>query len=203
MATLVEKVSSGQATTAVAVDSNVTSERQDFVIAYLLGKDDKGQVTKTITYFPFQSDEEKASVQKMIDEGKVAKEGAVGPITVAYPRAKNLAGIKQICPDEEEAANNFNRGAKQKANNRLKAIFTAEDANGNIAFDPETSVDEDKNVRVVNGVLDLTSEIASASKRRVLTEEEKLDKFLEQFPESTRAAMKSAYLASRQAAPAA
>jgi hypothetical protein len=179
-------------------ESNVTSERQDFVICYALGKDDKGAVVKTITYYPYQSDEEKAAVAKLIDEGKIAKEGAVGPITVSYPRAKNLAGIKQICPDEEEAANNFNRGAKQKANNRLKAILTAETDNNTIAFDPENAADEDGNKRVVNGVLDLTSEIASASKRRVLTEEEKLDKFLEQFPEATRGAMKAAYLASRQ-----
>jgi hypothetical protein len=184
-------------------ETNVTSEQQAFVIVYKLGKSDNGEVTKSIAFYPYQSDDEKAVVAKAIENGEVSRDGAVGPITVSYPRAKNLAGIKEICPNEEEAANNFNRGAKQKANNRLKAIFTAEAKDGSIIFDPETAVDEDGKPRVVNGVLDLTSEIASESKRRVLTEEEKMDKFLEQFDDKTRVIMKNAYLQSRQAAPAA
>src|SRR5262249_26878550 len=113
----------------------------------------------------------------------------------SIPRAKNLAGIKEICPDEEEAAANFNRGAKQKANNRLKAKLLETTPEGAFTFNPEADLK--------NGVLDITEEIASPSKRKVLTEEEKLDRFLEQFPEATRNMMKAAYLSSRQAPQAA
>ena len=183
-----------------SVEANVTSERADYVVGYDLGVDDKNQPTKVVAFREVTTEEQTAAVKKLTDEGKFK---AMTGVTVQIPRAKNLQGIKEICPNEEEAASNFNRGAKQKANNRLKAILLEEDANGNIAFDPETSVDDNKNKRVVNGVLDLTQEIASESKRKVLSEEEKLDRFLEQFPESTRSAMKAAYQASRQAAPAA
>ena len=190
-----------RAAAPVAAESNVTSERQDYVIGYDLGVDEKtGAKTRVVAFREITSEEQLAAVKKLRDEGKFAD---VTTVTVSIPRAKNLDGIKAICPNEEEAAANFNRGAKQKANNRLKAILLEETGTGEVAFDPESAVDENGNKRVVNGVLDLTSEIASESKRKVLTEEEKLDRFLEQFPESVRAAMKSAYQASRQAVPAA
>jgi hypothetical protein len=181
-------------------ESNVTSERQDYVVGYDLGLDKDNKPTQTIAFYGITSEEEVAAVKKLRDEKKFKD---ITMVTVSIPRAKNLAGIKEICPNEDEAAANFNRGARQKANNRLKAILLAEDANGQVAFDPENAVDENGAKRVVNGILDLTSEIASESKRKVLSEEEKLDRFLEQFPESTRSAMKAAYQASRQAAPAA
>ena len=80
--------------------------------------------------------------------------------------------------------------AKYKAANRLKARVLAVDSDGQLSFDPNTELP--------NGVLDMTSEIASPSKRKVLSEEEKLDRFLEQFPENMRNAMKAAYVQSRQ-----
>lgn len=194
MATLVAPPANQNA--AQAADTNQTSERTDFVVGYDLeaGKDDKGNdvIKKVEAYYSASSEEEIQALKKRIDEKKFQ---TVYTVTVSIPRAKNLAGIKEICPDEEEAAANFNRGAKQKANNRLKAKLLETSPEGNFTFNPEADLK--------NGVLDMTEEIASPSKRKVLTEEEKLDRFLEQFPESTRNMMKQAYLASRQAPTAA
>lgn len=174
------------------VETNTTSERTDYVVGYDLetGKDDKGNdVTKKVeAFYSASSEDELTALKKKIEEGKFKQ---VYQVTVSIPRAKNFAGIKEICPDEEEAAGNFNRGAKQKANNRLKAKLLEVTPEGNFTFNPEADL--------TNGVLDMTSEIASPSKRKVLTEEEKLDRFLADFPESTRSMMKQAYLQSRQA----
>jgi hypothetical protein len=182
--------------TANAVESNTTSERADYVVGYDLeaGTDDKGNsiIRKIEAFHSASTEEEIQALKKLIDDKKFQ---TAFTVTVSIPRAKNFAGIKEICPDEEEAAGNFNRGAKQKANNRLKAKLLDVGPEGNFTFNPETDLK--------NGVLDMTEEIASPSKRKVLTEEEKLDRFLEQFPESTRNMMKQAYLASRQAPQAA
>jgi predicted Zn-dependent protease len=173
-------------------ESNITSERADYAVGYDLEKvkDEKGNETikKVEAYYSASSEEEINLLKKRMDEGNFT---TVYTVTVSIPRAKNFAGIKEICPDEEEAAGNFNRGAKQKANNRLKAKLLETTPEGNFTFNPEADLK--------NGVLDMTEEIASPSKRKVLTEEEKLDRFLEQFPEATRSLMKQAYLQSRQA----
>jgi len=174
---------------AVNDTTNTTSERFEVAVGYDLSKDEKGQITREPSFMGATKEDEQAAIKKLADEGKFEYQFTV---TVSIPRAKNLAGIKEICPNEEEAANNFNRGAKQKANNRLKALLTEVDADGKLKFDPSTDL--------VNNVLDMREEIASESKRKVLTEEEKLDRFLADFPEAMRAAMKSAYLAQRGAA---
>ena len=168
------------------VESNVTQDRTDYVVGWLT-KNEKGEdIPKTEWMFPISSDEDSNIAKKAIEENRFQESFRV---TTAIPRAKNLAGIKEICPDEEEAAMNFNRGAKQKANNRLKAKLLDVNEDGAFTFNPETDLQ--------NGILDMTSEIASPSKRKVLGEEEKLDRFLEQFPEALRNAMKTAYLAQR------
>jgi hypothetical protein len=187
MATLVQS----QPTSAPA-ESNITSERTDYVVGYDLEtvKDEKGNETikKVEAYYSASTEEEISALKARVEAKKFT---VIYTVTVSIPRAKNFAGIKEICPDEEEAAGNFNRGAKQKANNRLKAKLLETTPEGNFTFNPEADLQ--------NGVLDMTAEIASPSKRKVLTEEEKLDRFLEQFPESTRNLMKQAYIASRQA----
>lgn len=173
-------------------ESNITSERSDYVVGHNIEKtkDEKGNdVTKHEEgFYEVTKEEGQQLVKKLIDEGKFIQSFMV---TVSIPRAKNFAGIKEICPNEEECAANFNRGAKQKANNRLTKKLLDTDEEGRFLFNPETDLK--------NGVLDMTEEIASPSQRKVLTEEEKLDRFLEQFPESTRNMMKQAYLASRTA----
>jgi hypothetical protein len=145
-----------------------------------------GQTVKTEAFYSVSTEEETQAVKKLVDEGKFKP---IYTVTTSLPKAKNLAGVKEICPNEEEAASNFNRGAKQKANNRLKAKLLETSEAGEFTFDPS---------KLPGGVLDLTEEIASESKRKVLTEEEKLDKFLESFPEALRNTMKAAYLAARQ-----
>jgi len=181
--------------------TNQTSERTDYTVGYKLKEIKKdGSIgadlaEKEATFFEIGTEAEALLVKGYVDQKAYAPSFTV---TVSIPRAKNYAGIKEICPDEEEAAANFNRGAKQKANNRLAAKLTAIDEDGNLLFDPAGS-DKDGTPYLSNGVLDMTSEIASPSRRKVLTEEEKLDRFLEQFPEATRNMMKQAYLASRQA----
>ena len=180
--------------TTPEVTTNVTSEREDYVVGYLVTTKD-GKDEHTPAFYPIQDEEQQKFVKEQTDTGKFKPSF---PVTVSVPRAKNLAGIKEICPDEEEAAANFNRGAKQKAANRLKAKLLDVDQDGVFTFDPAGN-DEDGKPNLTNGVLDMTSEIASPSKRKVLTEEEKLDRFLEQFPEPMRNAMKSAYLAQRNA----
>lgn len=190
MATATQSPTVPQAT-GVA-ESNITSERSDYVVGHNIEKtkDDKGNdvVKHDEGFWEVTKEDQQQFVKKLVEDGKFLQSYQV---TVSIPRAKNFAGIKEICPNEEECAANFNRGAKQKANNRLSKKLLDTDEEGRFLFNPETDLK--------NGVLDMTEEIASPSQRKVLTEEEKLDRFLEQFPESTRNMMKQAYLASRQA----
>lgn len=170
------------------VVTNVTSERYDVVVGYDLKKvkeDDKDVIKKVPAMYAHSSDED----QKNVKEAEAA--GTFQPdftVTVSQPLAKTFEGIKTICPDEEEACNNFNRGAKQKGSNRLKATLLDVDQDGKFTF---------ADSQLTNGVFDLTSEIASPTKKKSLTEEEKLDRFLASFPEAVRASMKSAYLSAR------
>lgn len=168
-------------------EPNVTHDRTDYVVGWNVSKDSEGKEEKEATFEPIDTEAKIAALKKAIEEGSFIQSYQV---TVSIPRAKNMAGIKEICPDEDEAAANFNRGAKSKAINRLNKRLTEVDADGAWTFNPETDL--------TNGVLDMTEEIASESQRKVRTEEEKLDNFLKQFPESTRKMMKDAYLASRQ-----
>lgn len=178
----------GTTTATPSVETNTTSEREDFLVGFDISTKD-GKTEQIPAFYSVAGEEAAKAVKELCDAGKFKPSF---PVTVSVPRAKNVTGIKEICPDEEEAAANFNRGAKQKVANRLKARLLATNEDGNLSFDP--------NADLVNGVLDMTSEIASPSKRKVLTEEEKLDRFLEQYPEAMRTAMKTAYLAQRSAA---
>lgn len=93
--------------------------------------------------------------------------------TVQKPKPRNYAGIHEVFGEnEEEAASSCYRGIVQKLNNRLPKILLDTDEDGNFTF--PTKVDE----LLTNGVLDLTEEARSESKRKVLTEEEKMIKAL-------------------------
>lgn len=169
--------------TVAPSSANISTERTDYVVGWDVETKD-GKEEKTPAYYVAQSEEDKAAVKKLVDEKKFEEAYAV---TASLPLAKNFDGIKAICPNEEEACNNFNRGAKQKAANRLKAKLLDVDQDGTFTFGEAD---------LSNGVYDLTQEIASESKRKMLSEEEKMDKFLAQFPENIRNNMKAAYLAS-------
>ena len=149
--------------------------------------DNKGNVLtpKEPAYYASGDEESKAVLQKLIDSGSFEENYTV---TTSLPLAKTDEGMKSICPDEEERCANFNRGARQKASNRLKAVLL------DIGPDGEFTFGDDK---LTDGVYDQTSDIASPSKRKMLTEEEKLDRFLEQFPEAVRQSMKAAYASSK------
>lgn len=167
------------------VGQDVIAERTDYVVGYLIGKDEKtGAQTKEPAFFVAGSEQ----VAKMVAEGKFEEDFT---LTVSLPIAKTQAGIEQICPDVEERCNNFNRGAKQKGANRLKASLLAVDADGNLSFNPQEEL--------TNGVFDLTSEIASPTKRKSLTEAEKVDRFLDNLPPAVAAQMRAAYAAAAQA----
>jgi hypothetical protein len=198
MATQVETPQSpAQAQPQQAAETNLTTERIDYVVGYDIETDEKaGTQTKVASFYPLDTEAKIAIVEKKKADKSFEPSFQ---LTVQIPRAKNYAGCREICPDEEEGAANFNRGAKQKANNRLKAILTEVDTDNNLKFDPNGVDKETGKPNLVNGVMDMTDEIASPSQRKVLTEEEKLDRFLASFPESTRNMMKAAYLASRQA----
>jgi hypothetical protein len=201
MATATQTPETPQA--SAAQEANVTSERTDYVVGFniIKTKDEQGQEAtgRQAAFYPYDTEERIQLVKQKIEKQEFVQ---LYQVTVSIPRAKNYAGCREICPDEEEGASSFNRGAKAKANNRLKATFTDVTEDGKLVFDPEGK-NEDGTPVLTNGVLDMTKEIASPSQRKVLSEEEKLDRFLKDFPEATRQMMKQAYLASRQAPPTA
>jgi hypothetical protein len=169
--------------------TNVTAERYDVVVGYDVKKskdaDGKDVVKEIPSMYAFSSEEDQKNVKEAETAGTFKPEFTV---TVSQPLAKTFEGIKQICPDEEEACNNFNRGAKQKGSNRLKATLLDVDQDNKFTFSDS---------QMTNGVFDLTAEIASPTKKKSLTEEEKLDRFLASFPEAVRASMKAAYTAAK------
>ncbi len=166
----------------------VAKERYDVVVGFDLktkpDSEGKNVVVKTPALYAFSSEDDQKNVKVMEDAGTFKSDFQV---TVSQPLAKTFEGIKLICPDEDEACNNFNRGAKQKGSNRLKARLLDTNEDGNFTFGDADLTD---------GVFDLTAEIASPTKKKSLTEEEKLDRFLANFPETVRESMKSAYLTS-------
>lgn len=163
----------------------IVTEREDYTVGFNLSTDKDNKVSKEPTLKASGSEEAKTAIQKLISEGKFEE---VFTVTTSLPLAKTDAGMNQICPDEEERVANFNRGARQKASNRLKAVLLDTNADGEFTFS------EDK---LTNGVYDQTEDIASPSRRKILTEEEKLDRFLEQFPEAVRNSMKQAYASAK------
>lgn len=81
----------------------------------------------------------------------------------------------------------FVAGAKLKVMNRLKAQLTKTDDKGNLTFKDEDAP---------GGILDLTDEITSGSKRIFLSEEAKTWKSIAYLPELTKLAVWKAYLTS-------
>jgi len=175
------------ANAASTVGQPIVTTREDYTVGFNLVKNTTtGVVDKEPAYYASGDEESKAAVQKLIDDGKFEEDYTV---TTSLPLAKTQEGMNSICPDEEERCANFNRGARQKASNRLKAVLLDVNADGQFTFDE---------AKLTNGVYDQTEDIASPSKRKTLTEEEKLDRFLEQFPEAVRQSMKAAYASAKQ-----
>lgn len=88
---------------------------------------------------------------------------------------------------QSEIVKLFVNGAKSKVMNRLRAQLTKTDDKGVLTF---TDAD------APNGILDLTSEITSGSKRVFLSEEQKMWKSLAMLPSVSKDAVWKAYLTS-------
>lgn len=169
------------ATTAVAPPEQIT-EREDLVIGYWQKKDETGKITKTPDVL---TQEEADAVEKAKSEGKADKRGefdGLSAVTVSttYPKTfEALQALYQGATKEEgvnpfdELVANHNRGARTKVGNRSRAKLLATDDDGNLTYDGKEEV---------NGVLDLTGEITSGSKRKFLTEEEKVIRSIMAMP---------------------
>jgi len=159
--------------------NNVTTEREDVVVGFNISKDADGKEVKSPAIYTAGE-----AVQKLIAEGKFVEDYSV-TTSVSLPKTMDALNALYKTPEEqEEGVANHNRGVRQKLTNRRNARLLAQDDEGNFTFGEKD---------LVNGFFDLTPEIASPSKRKTLSEEEKLDRFLEQFPEAIRTQMKAAY----------
>jgi hypothetical protein len=181
---------------AVANQEKLTTERFDiaFGIKTSEGKDKDGNVLikkEAVTLDP----EVAAELEK---ENKF--EGNQVTVSVDYPAnwAGLLAYADKTYKDEEgnvrdtnevldEIVKLFRVGAKGKVMNRMRAQLTKTDDAGNLTFKDEDAP---------GGILDLTDEITSGSKRVFLTEEQKTWRSLSNLPENIRKQMYDVYLTS-------
>jgi hypothetical protein len=159
-------------------------ERETVAWGILVSKDEAGKVTKTPTIF-----KSVAEADKLEKEGKATNISAVD-VVVRYP--KTLEALLKLATTPEQQAelvNNHNRGSNTKVTNRVRAKLLAQDDEGNFTFG-ESDVDS-------TGALDMTKEILSESKRKVLTQEEKFDRFIadNNIPADKAAKMKAVWLA--------
>lgn len=188
----------GASGVASAPAGKTTTERFDIAYGYKLEKDKDGKVTKKPTVL---SQDEADKLEK-----DNSFEGSLITVSVDYPTS--LEGLLDLAntptkdddgnprPQKEvqnEIVKLFVNGAKSKVMNRLRAQLTKVDENGNLTFNEETDA--------TGGVLDLTSEITSGSKRVFLTEEQKTWKNLSNLDGTTRQTVFNAYLAAIGKAP--
>ena len=176
---------------------NVIIERETVVFGFdiIPQKDDDGKVIAgKFDYVPAVYGKEKADKLEAAGKFTAPEEKNAGVIDVVTRYPKTLDALIALCDTPEkqqEALNNHNRGASTKVNNRMKAKVLALNDDGTFALSEKD---------VPNGVLDLTDEILSESKRKVLTPEERLDRFCKDnnISDTVKAAMRDAWLASNQ-----
>lgn len=167
------------------VNNNFTTEREDVVVGFNITKDSDGKEIKSPAIYV-----QGEAVQKLVTEGKFKEEYAVATVVNLPKTMDALVSLYKTAEEQEEGVANHNRGVRQKLTNRRNASLLAQDDEGNFTFNE---------AKLTNGAFDLTPEIASPSKRKTLSEEEKLDRFLEQFPEAVRNSMKAAYQGAKAA----
>lgn len=137
------------------------------------------------------------AAEKLEKENKF--EGEVITVSVDYPAS--FDGLVELSnkpavdddgnPREQkdvkaEIVKLFVNGAKSKVMNRLRAQLTKVDDKGNLTFKSDTDAPD--------GVLDLTNEITSGSRRVFLTEEQKMWKGLSILPQGQKENVWRAYL---------
>lgn len=160
-------------------NSTFTTEREDLIVGFNLSKDADGKEIKTPAIYV-----QGEAVQKLVAEGKFREDFAVATVVNLPKTMDALTSLYKTPEEQEEGVANHNRGVRQKLTNRRNAALLAVDDEGAFTFNE---------AKLTNGAFDLTPEISSPSKRKTLSEEEKLDRFLEQFPEPVRKSMKAAW----------
>jgi hypothetical protein len=172
-------------------DAKTTTERFDIAFG-LKVTDDKDE----------QGNAVKEAVALSVDEAeKLGNKFEGNAVTVSVDYPANWAGLmayadKTYTDDEgnvrdtnevlDEIVKLFRAGAKVKVMNRMRALLTKTE-DGKLTF-------SDKDAP--GGILDLTGEITSGSKRVFLTEEQKTWRSLSNLPEAIRKQMYDVYLTS-------
>lgn len=184
---------------AGSATAKTTTERYDKAFGYQTTpavKDDAGNVvTPAVRNVVMLETEEAEKLEKQgLFEGQVVTISCDYPLTfqglidfVASPQLDDEGNPRDISDVQDEATKLFRSGAKVKVSNRVRAILTKQDKDGNLTFDDSSLSD---------GVLDVTKEILSGSKRVFLSEEEKTWRNLATLPDATRKQMYDIYLTS-------
>lgn len=182
--------------TATAVPYKTSNERNEVAFGFKLskGKDKDGnEIVK-----------KEAIVTSPEQAGELEKtgefEGSVVTTSVDYPSTFDdlvtMASLDYFDEDGKKRDTSevkdtllkmFIAGAKTKVNNRRNAILTKQNEDGSLTFTDD---------QLTNGVLDLTAEITSGSKRVFLTEEQKTWKNLSNLAPELRKSMFDVYLQS-------
>lgn len=158
-----QAVGGGTAQNAAAALDNFYTEHEAVAFGFAIEEKD-GKKTRTATIFSSPEDAEKAE-----KEGK-AEEISVVDTVVTYPKTlEALLSIATTDQQKEELVANHNRGAKNKVANRTNSKILKVDSNGNFTLGEKD---------LTNGVLDMSSEILSESKRKVLTDDERFARFV-------------------------
>lgn len=145
----------------------------------VVSKDQAGNETKKLEPTMFKDEEEGKKAE--------AEGGEYNAVDVVVRLPKTLDALLSIADTPEkqaEAVNNHNRGVSTKIANRVRAkVLAQDDDTGEF-----TLSDSD----LTNGALDMTDHILSESKRKTLSEEEKIDRFIaaQNWPEAKAKAIK-------------
>jgi len=179
-----------QATQAV---EDYSTERETIIFGFnvIKEKDEKTGQEKIVKTPALYSPNKAEELEK---EGKFTcpDELNCGIVDVVIRYPKTLEALLKMADTPEkqkELVDNHNRGASVKVGNRLRSKVLVLDDDGKFSLSEKDAP---------NGVIDLTDEILSESKRRVLTLEEKFDRFVKDnnFTPEVAAKMKAIWMAS-------
>lgn len=163
---------------------NVTSVREDIVIGTEQGKSknkDDQEVTTTVPVL--YSPDKVASAEFKTEHPTFAEAYRV---TTQISKPLNLAGIKEVIGDNEaEAGRLFFNGAQQKVTNRMNKFLLEQEDDGSFTYlSVITGGGEDKSGTWTGSYVDLDEQVRSESKRKMLTEEEKMIRALSNMPDA-------------------
>lgn len=177
--------------------AKVSTEKFDIAYGYQTAtnkdgsvkQDEKGAIVREAVVLSPEKAEELSD--KNLFEGSVISVSTDYPATfdalveLANTPAKDEDGSPREQKDiQNEIVKLFVNGAKAKVMNRLRALLTKTDENGNLTFKEPADGE----------ALDLTNEITSGSKRVFLTEEQKMWKGLQFLPQTQKENVWRAYL---------